>query len=83
MYFAVNIILFREFLKEENLTNKIIIFGVSFLIFLYVVFNIGMVTGLIPVVGAPLPFISNGGTSLITIFIGFGLIQSIRVSRNV
>ncbi len=83
LYFAINIILIREFLKEDNLKNKIIIFGVSFLIFLYVVFNIGMVTGLIPVVGAPLPFISNGGTSLITIFIGLGIIQSIRVSRNV
>ena len=83
LYFVINIILLREFSKEENITNKILIFGVSFLIFLYVVFNIGMVTGLIPVVGAPLPFISNGGTSLITILIGLGIIQSIRVSRNV
>ena len=83
LYLAINISLMREFLKEENLTNKIVIFGVSFLIFLYVVFNVGMVTGLIPVVGAPLPFISNGGTSLITIFIGLGIVQSIRVSRNV
>ena len=83
LYFFINIILIREFIKEENFTNKILIFGVSFLIFLYVVFNIGMVTGLIPVVGAPLPFISNGGTSLITIFIGIGIIQSIRVSRDV
>ncbi len=83
LYFLINIIFIREFLKEENLTNKILIFGVSFLIFLYVVFNIGMVSGLIPVVGAPLPFISYGGTSLITIFIGLGIIQSIRVSRNV
>ena len=83
LYFFIKIILINEFKKEENLTNKILIFGVSFLIFLYVVFNIGMVTGLIPVVGAPLPFISNGGTSLITIFIGLGIIQSIRVSRNV
>ena len=83
LYLIMNIILMREFLKEENFTNKILIFGVSFLIFLYVFFNIGMVTGLIPVVGAPLPFISNGGTSLITIFIGLGIIQSIRVSRNV
>ena len=83
LYFFINIILIREFIKEENFTNKILIFGVSFLIFLYVIFNIGMVTGLIPVVGAPLPFISNGGTSLITIFIGLGIIQSIRVSRNV
>ncbi len=83
LYLLINLILMREFLKEENLTNKILIFGVSFLIFLYVIFNIGMVSGLIPVVGAPLPFISNGGTSLITIFIGIGIIQSIRVSRNV
>ena len=82
LYFLINLILFREFLKEENNTFKIIIFGVSFLIFLYVIFNIGMVSGLIPVVGAPLPFISHGGTSLLTIFIGLGLIQSIRVSRN-
>ena len=83
LYFLINIILTREFVREENLRNKILIFGISFLIFLFVVFNIGMVTGLIPVVGAPLPFISNGGTSLITIFIGLGIIQSIRVSRNV
>ena len=83
LYFVIIIILMREFLKEEDFTNKIIIFGISFLIFLYVIFNIGMVSGLIPVVGAPLPFISNGGTSLITIFIGLGIIQSIRVSRNV
>ncbi len=83
LYFFIIIILMREFLKEENFTNKIIIFGISFLIFLYVFFNVGMVSGLIPVVGAPLPFISNGGTSLITIFIGLGIIQSIRVSRNV
>ena len=83
LYFVIIIILMKEFLKEEDFTNKIIIFGISFLIFLYVIFNVGMVSGLIPVVGAPLPFISNGGTSLITIFIGLGIIQSIRVSRNV
>ena len=83
LYFVIIIVLMREFLKEEDFTNKIIIFGISFLIFLYVIFNVGMVSGLIPVVGAPLPFISNGGTSLITIFIGLGIIQSIRVSRNV
>ena len=83
LYFVIIFILMREFLKEEDFTNKIIIFGISFLIFLYVIFNVGMVSGLIPVVGAPLPFISNGGTSLITIFIGLGIIQSIRVSRNV
>ena len=52
-------LLLRNFFNEENLPHKVIIFGISFLIFLYVSMNIGMVSGLIPVVGAPLPFISH------------------------
>ena len=69
--------------RVKTLFSKIVTFGIGFLLFLYLSLNIGMVCGLLPVVGAPLPFISNGGTSLITIFIGLGIIQSIRVSRNV
>ena len=38
--------------------------------------NVGMVTGVLPVVGAPLPLISYGGTALMTVFIGMGLIIS-------
>ncbi len=75
-------LLLKNYLNEENLANKITIFGVSFLFFLYVSLNIGMVTGLIPVVGAPLPFISHGGTSLLTVFIGLGVVQSIRVHKD-
>ena len=74
--------LLRNYFKEENLHYKIIIFGISFLIFLYVSLNIGMVSGLIPVVGAPLPFISHGGTSLLTVFIGLGIVQSIKVHKD-
>ncbi len=75
-------LLLRNFFNEVNLPHKIIIFGISFLIFLYVSMNIGMVSGLIPVVGAPLPFISHGGTSLLTVFIGLGIVQSIKVHRD-
>ena len=63
----------------DSLFSKIIVFGIGFLIFLYLTLNIGMVCGLLPVVGAPLPLISHGGTSLITVLIGVGLVLSINV----
>jgi len=52
------------------------------LIFLYLTLNIGMVCGLLPVVGAPLPLISYGGTSLFTILISVGVVLSINVHKN-
>jgi len=50
--------------------------------FFYVFVNIGMVSGLLPVVGLPLPLISYGGTSVVTLFIGFGLLMSIQTHRK-
>jgi len=49
---------------------------------IYVVINIGMVTGLVPVVGVPLPLISYGGTSLITLMIALGLALSAGIERG-
>ena len=63
----------------DSLFSKIIVFGIGCLIFLYLTLNIGMVCGLLPVVGAPLPLISHGGTSLITVLIGVGLVLSINI----
>ncbi len=50
--------------------------------FIYVFINIGMVSGLLPVVGIPLPLISFGGTSLVTIMAGFGILMSISTHRK-
>ena len=50
--------------------------------FVYVFVNIGMVSGLLPVVGVPLPFISYGGTSLVTLLSGFGVLMSIHTHRK-
>ena len=47
-------------------------------IFLYVLVNIGMVIGILPIVGAPLPFMSYGGTSMLTVFAALGIIMSIK-----
>lgn len=45
--------------------------------FVYVFVNIGMVSGLLPVVGVPLPMISYGGTSIVTLMAGFGILMSV------
>lgn len=50
--------------------------------FVYVFVNIGMVTGILPAVGIPLPLISYGGTSLVTLMIGFGMLMSIQTHRG-
>ena len=71
--------IFKISFKVEDLFSKIITFGIGFLLFLYLSLNIGMVCGLLPVVGAPLPLISYGGTSLLTVFIGVGIVLSINI----
>lgn len=54
--------------------------GLTF--FVYVVVNIGMVTGLLPVVGVPLPLVSYGGTSIITLLASFGILMSVKTHRK-
>ena len=55
--------------------------GVTAMLFWHIVINMGMVIGLFPVVGVPLPFFSYGGTSMITSMIGIGLLQNISMRR--
>ena len=74
--------IFRVSFNVETLFSKIVVFGVGFLMFLYLSLNIGMVCGLLPVVGAPLPLISYGGTSLLTVLISVGVVLSINIHKN-
>ena len=74
--------IFKISFYVQTLFSKIIVFGVGFLIFLYLTLNIGMVCGLLPVVGAPLPLISYGGTSLLTVLISIGIVLSINIHKN-
>jgi rod shape determining protein RodA len=57
--------------------------GVTATFFLYVFINMAMVMGLIPVVGVPLPLISYGGTAMLTLLFGFGLLMGVWVHRDV
>jgi rod shape determining protein RodA len=54
--------------------------AITFLVYVFV--NVGMVTGLLPVVGVPLPLISYGGTSMVTLLAGFGILMSIHTHRR-
>jgi rod shape determining protein RodA len=51
--------------------------------FMYVFVNVAMATGVIPVGGVPLPLISHGGSAMITVMVGFGLLMSVHVHRDV
>lgn len=56
--------------------------ALSLTFFVYVFVNIGMVSGILPVVGVPLPLISYGGTSMVTLMAGFGILMSIHTHRK-
>ncbi len=70
-------------LRSRNHFGRLVAMGITMTFFLYVFINIAMVTGLVPVVGVPLPLISYGGTAMVTILIGFGLLISVYVHRDV
>lgn len=56
--------------------------SVSLMFFTYAFVNMGMVSGILPVVGVPLPFLSYGGTALLTLFIGAGMLMSVQRHRK-
>lgn len=68
--------------QAQSLFGKLLAGALTMTFFVYVFVNIGMVSGLLPVVGVPLPFISYGGTSLITLLSGFGILMSIHTHRK-
>ncbi len=70
-------------LRVRNQFGRILGVGVCFTVFLYVFINVAMVMGLVPVVGVPLPLISYGGTAMLSVLIGFGLLLSASIHREI
>ena len=68
--------------QAQTLYGKLLAGSLTMTFFVYVFVNIGMVSGLLPVVGVPLPFISYGGTSLVTLLSAFGVLMSIHTHRK-
>jgi rod shape determining protein RodA len=69
--------------SSRNQFGRYVAMGMCLILLLYVLINTAMVVGLIPVVGVPLPLVSYGGTAIMTIMFGMGLLMSVYVHRHV
>jgi rod shape determining protein RodA len=68
--------------QAQDTFSRLLAGSIALTFFVYVFVNTGMVTGLLPVVGVPLPLISYGGTSMVTLMAGFGMLMSVHGHRN-
>src|SRR6185312_5702945 len=82
LYTLVFIYGFAIALRSRSHFGRLLGLGLTVNFFLYVFINIAMVMGLIPVVGVPLPLISYGGTAMLTVMFGFGLLMSVYIHRD-
>jgi rod shape determining protein RodA len=69
-------------MAAPSLASRLLAGAVSMIFFTYAFVNMGMVSGILPVVGVPLPFVSYGGTALVTLCLGLGILMSIQRSRS-
>ncbi|WP_439107597.1 rod shape-determining protein RodA [Congregibacter sp.] len=80
------LILFRAFwigVKAQSSYGRILCGSITLTFFVYIFVNMGMVAGLLPVVGVPLPLVSAGGTSVVTLMAGFGLLMAVSTEKRV
>lgn len=70
-------------LNARSQFARLLAMGICLNFLFYILINVSMVMGLIPVVGIPLPLVSYGGTAMLTVMLGFGLLMSVHVHRNV
>lgn len=68
--------------KARESYSRLLAGSISLTFFVYLFVNVGMVSGLLPVVGVPLPMVSYGGTSMVTLAAGFGMLMSINANRR-
>ena len=73
LYIAIN---------AQHTFGRLLASGLTLTFFVYIFVNMGMVIGQLPVVGVPLPLVSHGGTSMVTLMIGFGIIMAIHTHRR-
>ena len=83
LFLIIITVCFYISIKSNHIFGRIISIGVGSNLFIYVIMNISMVTGLMPVVGIPLPLISYGGSVMLSIMISIGLVLNIEVNANI
>jgi len=82
LYFVVLMFSLNVALQCRNQFGRLLAIGVSMTFFFYVFINASMVMGLLPVVGVPMPLVSYGGTSMLSLMFAFGLLMSVHIHRN-
>jgi rod shape determining protein RodA len=81
LYALILIFCIAAALANRDRFSSLLILGMAMTFFLFFAVNMAMVTGLMPVVGVPLPLVSYGGSAMLVLMIGFGLIQSANIHR--
>lgn len=69
-------------MNSQHTFGRLLGAGIVLTFFVYIFVNIGMVSGQLPVVGVPLPLISHGGTAMVTLMLGFGILMGIQTHRR-
>ena len=82
LYSLLILIAFYISIKSIHVFGRILSLGVALNLFIYVILNMAMVTGLMPVVGIPLPLLSYGGTAMLSVMISFGLLLNVDLHYN-
>jgi len=81
LYFLVLVFCMVTALRSKDRFSSLVVIGIASAFFFYFGVNLAMVMGLAPVVGKPLPLVSYGGSAMVVVMLGFGLIQSAHVHR--
>ncbi len=68
--------------QAKNTYNRLVCGALTLIFFVYITINAGMISGVLPVVGVPLPLVSYGGTSVLTLLVSFGIISSVHSHKK-
>src|SRR5690606_29064772 len=69
-------------INAQSMFGRLLAGSLTLTFFVYVFVNMGMVSGILPVVGVPLPFVSYGGTAVVTLMLGFGMLMAISTEKK-
>ena len=82
LYFLITYRIIKIGNETRSIFGKLYCYGFANAFFIYVAVNMSMVLGLLPIVGAPLPILSYGGSSMLAIMLGLGIVMSCNVHKN-
>lgn len=68
--------------RAQSMFGRLLAGSLTLTFFVYIFVNMGMVSGILPVVGVPLPFVSYGGTAIVTLMLGFGMLMSVSTEKK-